>query len=123
MNRYQLELGDCIDFHSDANGLNDPAFPIVSVSFGQCGVFVVRMKGDKEAKPRRGAWVLEHGDLMVMTGTLQQHTEHAVLSMKEWPALLDIARAERFPWKPLSKKEQKVLRMALQETRVVAGTM
>ena len=120
LNRYQLELGDYIDFHSDANGLYDPAFPIVSVSFGQCGVFVVRMKGAKEAQPRRAAWVLEHGDLLVMTGTLQQHTEHAVLSTKEWPAILDVAGAKRFPWKPLSKKEQRVLRMALQETEEVS---
>lgn len=85
---FQLVLGlwyrdgsDSVAYHGDDEKSIDPAFPIISVSFGASRAFHIRRKDDHRD---RKTVMLHPGDVLVMKGPrCQQLFEHAVPKTKK----------------------------------------
>lgn len=66
---------DAIGWHADDEGELGPTPLIASISLGQTRTFLLRRKDDHR---RRLSMALEHGSVLVMSGTTQSYWQHAV---------------------------------------------
>lgn len=67
---------DAIGWHADDEPELGPASEIASLSFGAERSFHMRRKDDYSQVKRIA---LEHGSLLIMSGAMQQHLQHAVM--------------------------------------------
>lgn len=65
---------DSVAWHGDRERHRDPESLVAIVSVGEPRPFLVRPRGGGASR----AWLLGHGDLLVMGGTCQRHWEHTV---------------------------------------------
>ncbi len=71
---YYRDGKDSIGWHSDDERELGKNPPVPSLSFGAERVFQIRHKVTKEKKE----YILKHGSLLVMSGTMQHHWQHCV---------------------------------------------
>lgn len=74
LNRYRSG-NDSMGWHSDDEPELGPQPTIASLTLGAARRFLLRRRDDRS---RKVAYLLGHGDLLVMAGTTQRHYQHAL---------------------------------------------